>query len=113
MPTAEAIICLNCGYNTQTRTHTTTKRTFHVTPKDIMAWRLPGIVCAVVVLLAFMLICFLWLGASRLSPDAWWAALGVKIYGSFAAGFVMWIAGTFAYKRLVVHPNPPEVEKKK
>jgi DNA-directed RNA polymerase subunit RPC12/RpoP len=125
MPNEEAIICLECGYNLQTRTRVATKRTYGVSTQDVTMWRLPGIVCAVAALLSFIGILFLWIGLPHMattteaSPFAkkdsggMFSGPGFKLYGTFGLGFLCWYTARFAYKRLVVQPNPPEIEKKK
>ena len=47
MESEEAIICLHCGYNTQTRLRAETKITVDTTPADVMTWLMPGILCVV------------------------------------------------------------------
>ena len=44
MEDAEAIICLTCGYNTQTRTQGRTEKTIANTGGDYVLWLLPGVV---------------------------------------------------------------------
>ncbi len=51
MESDDAIICINCGYNTQTRTRAETKRVYDTTGGDKFMWLLPGIICAVSALL--------------------------------------------------------------
>jgi len=117
LPSEDTIVCLNCGYNMQTRTRVEPKRTYAITPQDIFIWRLPGIICAVVCLLFVAFVAFLWLGLERLAEhnkNAWWtflAALWFEIWGSVFAGFIIWFTGYLAYMRLVVNRNPPEEEK--
>src|SRR5207244_6402516 len=46
MESPEAVVCLNCGYNTSTRRRMTTIRTYAHTPLDWLIWLAPGILCA-------------------------------------------------------------------
>src|SRR5262249_55539433 len=46
-----AIICLSCGYNTQTREHFKTKKVYETTGMDYFVWWLPGIACILAILL--------------------------------------------------------------
>jgi len=106
----DAIICLNCGYNSRTRQRMTTIRTYAFTPFDWMLWLAPGIGCLLVTLAMIGLISFLWIpaGLQRAAGEAWWGHFSIQIYGSFFAGLVAWFTGKFAFRRLVQHPRPPE-----
>ncbi|HLJ93330.1 MAG TPA: hypothetical protein VKU02_09085 [Gemmataceae bacterium] len=110
MDSPDAVICLNCGYNTQSRQRITTVRAYAHTPFDWMFWLAPGILCALVVLSAIGLICFLLIpaGLERVAGDAWWGHFSIQIYGSALAAGIGWIAGKFAFRRLVQNPRPPE-----
>jgi DNA-directed RNA polymerase subunit RPC12/RpoP len=118
MESEDAIICLHCGYNTQTRTHGKTVRTFANTPMDRFKWLLPGILCVVAILGLVGCICYLWLGLPN--PDdpkekeglgAYWIR-PAQVWGTVFCLFLMFGAAWFAVYRLIIHPTPPEVEKK-
>src|SRR5262249_45931863 len=47
MPHEDARICLQCGFDTQTRTLGTTKKTREPTGGEKFVWLLPGILCIV------------------------------------------------------------------
>jgi hypothetical protein len=119
MESAEAIICLNCGYNTQSRRIAQTRRVHAITFWDWCKWLSPGIACVLVILavLAFDLwFCF---GKRK----DWWDPMDEDWGVSFSRGFrvwvsvmalgLMWVAAKFAFRRLVLNPKPPEIEKKK
>lgn len=110
----DAVVCLNCGYNTRTRQRMTTIRTYAHTPLDWMLWLGPGILCALAVLALIGLICFLWIpaGLEKAAGNAWWGHFSVQIYGSAIAAGVAWTAAKFAFRRLVKNPRPPEKFKK-
>jgi hypothetical protein len=108
MESEDSIICLNCGYNTQLRQRMTTISTYAQTPLDWMIWLAPGILCALASLTGIGTICFLWLVLPGLAAGAWWGHLSIQIYGSALAAGIAWMAGKFAYKRLVKNPRPPE-----
>jgi DNA-directed RNA polymerase subunit M/transcription elongation factor TFIIS len=108
MESDDSIICLNCGYNTQLRHRMTTISTYAHTPLDWTIWLGPGILCALASLTGIGTICFLWLVLPGLAAGAWWGHLSIQIYGSALAAGIAWIAGKFAYKRLVKQPRPPE-----
>ena len=136
MKDEEQVICLNCGYNKVTRERIRTRKIKEVTGGDKFMWLLPGI-GAVVGVLAMIGYC-IWhhfalpgvminnweelttgKGLSRLE------ALKDESVGFFEAAVVhpaievwlfvfiifgCWKAGKFAYKRLVVDNQPPEIE---
>lgn len=110
----DAVICLNCGYNTQTREKGTVKLTIAHTPFEHFVWLLPGIVCGLVVIGFALFIAFLWLWmdkAAQKDPEAWWTffnAFPTQVWGSVISAGIIWLAGRFAFKRLVLHPKPPE-----
>lgn len=113
---AEAVICLNCGYNVRTRERLRTKAIIETTQKEQIHWLLPGILCAVAVVLSVAIIAWLWLGWEQwlgaTEKDASFMIVKpVRVWGSVALGFVIFFAGTFAFKRLVQNPKPPEFEK--
>jgi DNA-directed RNA polymerase subunit RPC12/RpoP len=119
MESAEAIICLHCGYNTRTRAHSTTVRTYANTAGDLLKWLLPGILCVVGILALAGGIIWLWTSLpnpddpkNKEAGDYFWVR-PAQVWGSVVAGFMMFAAGSFAVYRLILHPTPPEVEKKK
>ena len=116
MESEEAIICLHCGYNTQTRQHGATVRTYANTGGDQFKWMLPGIACVVVIIAMIGAICYLWLGLPNPEKvkEEWWKEflMPAKVWGSIVAGAFIVVAGRFAVIRLILHPTPPEFEKK-
>ncbi len=112
LTSAEARICLHCGYDTLTRTIGKTEKTIEHTSGERFLWLLPGLLCAFGIFLLFLLqlfYCFALPG--MIDKDSWvnmfnhesmrlW--IGLMLLG------VMWGLGQFAYKRLIFHPNPPE-----
>jgi len=112
----DAILCLNCGYNTRTRQRMTTVRTYAYTPLDWSIWLAPGILCALGTLAMIGLLCFFWIpaGLVRIGAGTWWGDRWgpLQIYGSVVACFVGYFLGRFAYKRLVRDFRPPEKFKK-
>jgi DNA-directed RNA polymerase subunit RPC12/RpoP len=109
-----AIICLHCGYNTVTRERLALRKTVDVTGADRFLWLLPGIVCAVVV---FLLLVFdvLYCALLRPAKDSSWVvdlfgSGAVKMWICIGSAFIGFFCGRFAYKRLMVNPDPPEVD---
>jgi DNA-directed RNA polymerase subunit RPC12/RpoP len=122
MPSQDAIICLNCGYNTQTRQRMRTIKTYAHTPLDWILWLAPGVLCVIAVVLVAGFIVFLWVPVGlptvhAKNKDAWWSCENdlfnyQQIWGSFIAALGGWVALKFAFKRLVLHPRPPEKYKR-
>jgi hypothetical protein len=120
MESEDAVICLNCGYNTQTRMRMHTLSTYATTPWEWTVWLSPGILCVLAALALAGFIAFLWLGADSFlaaRSRAWWnfflddkgrCGLWVKIWGSVIAAFMAYAAGRFAVKRLIFNARPPE-----
>jgi DNA-directed RNA polymerase subunit RPC12/RpoP len=106
----DAIVCLNCGYNSLTRQRLTTVRTYAHTPLDWAIWLAPGIACALATLGLIGLICFLLLpaGLQQVAGGAWWGHFSIQIYGSALAAGIAWLAAKYAFRRLVRNPRPPE-----
>jgi DNA-directed RNA polymerase subunit RPC12/RpoP len=112
LESADARICLHCGYDTLTRRIGQTKKLLEHTGNERFLWLLPGLLCAFGVFLLFLLqlfYCFALPGI--ISKDSWanmfnhesmrlW--IGLMLLG------VMWGLGTFAHKRLIFNPHPPE-----
>jgi DNA-directed RNA polymerase subunit RPC12/RpoP len=112
-----AIVCLHCGYNTRTREHPTVVKVMGATFWEHLRWLLPGIACAIAVLSLGGLIAFLWVpgglrGQADKDPQSWlWYFFDnfpTQVYGTVFSLGLMWLAGKFAFKRLVLHPKPPE-----
>ncbi|HTU16512.1 MAG TPA: hypothetical protein VMG10_00490 [Gemmataceae bacterium] len=119
MESEDAVICLVCGYNTMTRERAQTRKVYDLTTGEHILWLLPGIACAVAV---FSLIGFnIWylVKISDLVEGSdnffvWvWGIGGIKLWVVIMSLFGLWFAGKFAFKRLILHPKPPEVEKLK
>lgn len=107
------VVCLHCGYNTQSRTHARTKHIYHTTASDWILWLLPGVGCAIAF---FSLVGFsVWFDLSYTAaslPD--WNEdniRGVRIWVPVICAFPAWFSLYFWVKRLILHPRPPEIEK--
>jgi hypothetical protein len=114
----EDVLCLNCGYNTQTRQHIRTERTFANTPGDIFVWLLPGILCVLAIFATIGMDLVWWF---FLEPY-WWKpmddflehpsiSIGIRVWGVIFSMFAMYFLGRFAFRRLILHPTPPEMKK--
>jgi hypothetical protein len=113
----DAIICLNCGYNTRTRERAKTRRVHDNTGGDYFLWLLPGILCVLGIIglaVGDTIYCLNiddWLEGK----DAWWADLitsfAVKLWLCVISVFAAFFMGKFAFFRLIMSPHPPEVER--
>jgi hypothetical protein len=116
MESEEAVICLHCGFNTITRERARTRKVRDVTGGDVFIWLLPGIACvvAIIALIVFdVLYCVC--AEDWFDQDAWYSFLssyGVKIWLVIPSLFLIYKAGYFAVKRLILNPTPPEIEEK-
>ncbi|HTU88583.1 MAG TPA: hypothetical protein VMF69_00665 [Gemmataceae bacterium] len=114
------VICLYCGYNLRTREKAKTRKIYDLTFGEHFLWLLPGIGCALAV---FLLIGFnVWYLLKINDVINWdtapfylgiWTIGGIKLWVVIMSLFLIWLAGKFAVKRLILHPKPPEVEKLK
>lgn len=112
------VVCLHCGYNTQTREQGKTKRVHDITSQDRFQWLLPGILCVVAILALIGFDIFFWIGlkADWWDPmDEWMEnnsfSMGLRVWELVFSLWLMWLAGKFAFNRLIVNPNPPEEER--
>jgi DNA-directed RNA polymerase subunit RPC12/RpoP len=114
MESEAAIICLYCGYNTQTRTLGQTTRLVQQTGGDRVKWLMPGIGCFLLLLalVLFQNYYTLSLGASFRTEEGWlWGMLcsePLYLWLTLISAAVLWIVGRFVFKRLILEPTPPE-----
>jgi predicted Zn finger-like uncharacterized protein len=116
------VICLNCGYNLQTREKTPVKRMYANTAGDWILWLTPGILSVLAILLMIAFDIWFWLPTGFDSAvagllDGWIAFLfsggfSKKIWPTIITLFLMYYAGRFAIGRLIFNPRPPERLKK-
>jgi hypothetical protein len=114
------VICLHCGYNLRTREKVKTRKVYDQTFKDYFFWLLPGVACALTV---FGLIGFnVWYLLRIDKVVSWendpfylgvWTVGGIKLWVVVMSLGLIWLAGKFAVKRLILHPRPPEIERYK
>ncbi|HKI33309.1 MAG TPA: hypothetical protein VKA46_15760 [Gemmataceae bacterium] len=115
----DQVICLNCGYNRRTRERHRAKKTYETSGNEQFLWLLPGILCAIGVLIMLGSIIVFWTlfpGWESDNKEAWWSfAVGLpgRIWGSVICLFIGFFLGLFAVKRLILNPTRPEVEKVK
>lgn len=109
-------ICLHCGYDTLTRVKASTRKVQEITGLDIFLWLLPGILCALVVFSLLGACAFYWVAINRETfGEVWYdflGSLGMKVYVSLICLYIIYVAGKFAVKRLILNYMPPEIELK-
>jgi predicted Zn finger-like uncharacterized protein len=120
MESPDAIICLHCGYNTVTREWTRTKKTVETTGQDKFMWLLPGILCVLLIFFSIGFDVFFWFGLEGLweylreewDPAGESLGWGLRVWMVVFSLFVIFYSGRFAIRRLILNPEPPEIEKK-
>jgi hypothetical protein len=120
MESEDAVICLHCGYNTRTRIRAKTRKVEDTTVGDYILWLLPGAACvlAVLIIIGFDIWYLMkiddYINAEN---DSWylavWVSGGIKTWVVIMSLGLIWLAGKYAFKRLVLHFHPPEVERHK
>jgi len=108
----DSVICLQCGYNTQTRMRTEMKKVFETTGMDWFLWLLPGIlsILTILLLIGFDVLYFFKLPYAEAENEWYWmfAIYGIKLWVIIVTLFIMFFCARFAVKRLIFHPRPPE-----
>jgi hypothetical protein len=107
-----AIICLFCGYNTQTRALGQTTKTIEKSGGEHFLHLLPGLavaLCMVILVISNLYFCFE--VPNMLNREDWsysFAHESVKFWSAMISLGLLWGLGTFCYKRLILEPKPPE-----
>ncbi len=122
MLSEEAIICVECGYNTQTREKGNTRKTIEPTGMEVFLWLLPGILHALLVIciITWLIIhwAFLgqWMGVYNTPPNTEWYTFldhqSMKIWFTVPLLFVLVNSTWAAILRLAINNEPPEIELK-
>lgn len=114
MASAEAVVCIHCGYNTRMRKRVETKKVVESTSSDRIMWLLPGIGCVVLIIVLIIFDILYAQFDSEQYRRYWWSFigyLGFKVWGVIISLFIMFFAGKFAIRRLIFESTPPEKEK--
>jgi hypothetical protein len=115
MEDADAIICLFCGYNTQTRKLGQTKKVVQQTGVDRAAWLTPGVICAALIFV-FVIVDVLYVFGLPVWTRGgwelwtWFTNEPAKLWITLIILACIWGMGKFAYKRILIEPTPPEEE---
>jgi hypothetical protein len=118
----DQVVCRNCGYNRRTRERIKTEKTLAPTAGEWIVHLLPGILCAIWVLLTLAGLAFTWINREEHMIDYAKANGGDPTINPYSQGVALWesvislgiafFAARFAVKRLILHPRPPEKEMK-
>jgi hypothetical protein len=113
MESEDAKICLNCGYNTETREQGKTKKIEDRTFMDCFLWLLPGILCAILVIGLALGDIWVWMQGAEFAAGTWYEGAygGLRLWGTIVIIFAIVGFGRFAVKRLIFDNSPPEVER--
>ncbi len=109
----KAVVCVYCGYNTLTRTMGQTTKVIEHTFGDYVWHLLPGILAVVLMMLMLathIYYCVIWPDLSFVR-GRWLEFTTHESMRFWPAVFLlsfMWPFGIYAYKRLVLNPQPPE-----
>jgi hypothetical protein len=111
---AKAVICLHCGYNTQTREWGQTVRAMSVTGGQHFVHLLPGFFFLFMLLLLIVGILFFSINLPPIIAGTWASFLdheSMRMWIILVAMAAMWAFGTLAFRRLVLYPKPKEKQK--
>jgi predicted Zn finger-like uncharacterized protein len=122
MPSAEALICLNCGYNTRTRTRPFVQQVYAPTATEWFLWWLPAILTILAMIGMVVWYLFFWGLIEGWLEDSWFedekgppttyiAAASpsmFRVYHALLIAFLYVPMVRFVHKRLVKNPRPPE-----
>jgi DNA-directed RNA polymerase subunit RPC12/RpoP len=118
MESEDQVVCLNCGYNHRTRERVQVEKTYEPTGGEWFVHLLPGILCALAVLILLGGIVVFWTVFPKIAAEnesEWWSfivGLPGRIWNSVISLFIGFFCGKFAVKRLILHPHPPERQMK-
>ncbi len=106
------LICLHCGYNTQTRSLGKTRKTLAHTGGERLKWLLPGLGCALGMFIVFAANLYYCVALpTALDPNSWLQFLNhesLRLWIASISLALIWGLGYFAQKRLLLEPTPPE-----
>ncbi len=114
MESEEAVVCLHCGYNTLTRTWGKTEKLIATTGGQHFLYLLPGIICAIVILLQVTGTIFYCVVLPYQVKDSWMAFTdheSMRVWTTVGSLFDIWPLGYIAFNRLVLKPRPSDKAK--
>lgn len=114
MESEEAVVCVFCGYNTQTRTWGKTIKTTGITGGQHFVYLLPGLIFLFLLITSIVGLLYFCLELPPLVVGTWaWffdhESMRMWIIGLSLA--FMYAFGWLAVRRLMLNPKPKEIEK--
>ena len=113
MPSAEAVVCLNCGYNTLTREWGKTEKTIGVSFGRHMVYLMPGFLaffallgCLIERLAYAIYLPFMVAGVGSMD---WMDHESLRMWGAMVALFGIFFLGRYCFNRFIVKPLPEEI----
>ncbi len=114
MPSAEAVVCLNCGYNTLTREWGKTEKLLGVSVGRHTMHLLPGFLalfCLITCLVDRLIYNALWpFMVADVTWMQWTDYEGLRMWGTMFGLAFIFAMGRFCYKRFIVKPIPDEMK---
>ncbi len=122
MESTEALICLNCGYNTRTRQRPEVRHVYAPTFGEYFLWLLPGILCVLIMIGLLVWYIIFWTHIEGWMEDSWFedekgppptylAGLGpgfCRLYLFLITAAIYVPLVRFSIKRLIKNPKPRE-----
>jgi DNA-directed RNA polymerase subunit RPC12/RpoP len=111
LTSATDVVCLHCGYNTQTRTMGKSVRVYGHSFGEYLMHLLPGLLSAFGILFLFTLViwyCISFPDVARGSYIEFLDHESMRLWLTIIALGISWPIGYFAFHRLVLNPNPPD-----
>jgi hypothetical protein len=124
MSSAEARVCLHCGYDTVKRTRPEVKQVYGHTFGELFLWWLPGILCILTMIGMLVWYLFFWGLIAEWLDESWFmdekgppttylAGMSPGMFRLYHALLIvfLWVPLIrFAYKRLIKNNKPPETK---
>ncbi len=115
MESEDAIVCLFCGYNTQTRTWGQTKTVIERQWSDWFWWQFPAYCSLSAVVSKVIGALYYCLVMPYNVKDEWYAFMvdheSTRLWTVIFGLFTVWAEGWVVYWRLIIHPPAPEKTK--
>jgi hypothetical protein len=116
MPSAEAVVCLNCGYNTLTREWGKTEKVIGISFGRHMAYLMPGFFAAFAIFFCILSLLFYdvyWPNVTELQSMQWLAWTdheSLRMWSASLGMLFMFAMGRYCYIRFIVKPLPEEAK---
>jgi hypothetical protein len=112
LESADALICLFCGYNTQTRKLGKTRKVIAHSGGERFLWLLPGLSGALGILLIYIFnLVYCMALPNLLERDSWVQMFNhesTRLWLCLISLGGIWALGFYTHKRLIFEPKPPE-----